>query len=194
MSTQRTVQSMLMERHEIAQHLKEDIDEARVRFNRALLRVENSRRRDVQLPDLPKSTPVWFPTGPVADLHLLTLDVWRIRYCVTAEFIIETIIRRFRNMRRLPTTNVESSVQLGLPANIMAGTEARRCLEERIAKDFPNQENIRVKQQPKVSVMPELSYTTIEEMLTQYNDAVAQVHKNCKAERKSTRPYRKVYI
>lgn len=182
-----------MQRHEIAQYLQDYVDDVRMRFSRALLRVENNRRREAKMPELPKSTNVWLPMGPSADLYLLTLDVWRLRYSVKAEFIIDALLTRFRYMRKLPLPTYPESIHLGLPANIMAGVEARKCIEERITKEFPNNEHIKSRQQPVAAPMPDLQFDTIEQMLAQYNDAVTKTAQQRRNEKVITvRAYRKV--
>ncbi len=184
-----------MSREEIKRYLHEEIEEVRKRFSKALLRVENAKRREAHLPELPKSTPVYLPEGRIADLYLLTLEVWRLRYCVSADFIIDSLLTRFRYARRLPPATIPESLDLGLYASTMAGIEARKYIEERITKDFPNKENIRVKHQQKISLMPELEFETIEQMLEQYNQAVQQEQARLKSQARvvPTRAYRKVH-
>lgn len=184
-----------MTRSEAAQYLQEELEEVHKRFCKALLRVENRKRREAHMAELPKSTKVWLPTGPVAGLQLLTLNVWCMRYTVTPEFVIETILKRFKNMRRLPPAQVVEAIHLGLPANIMAGVEARRCVEERLLREFPNRENIRSRQQASAGAMPELHFETLEQMLEQYNAAVHQVHEAAQLRQRkqvAVRAYRKV--
>lgn len=145
-----------MRRDDTGLYLRENIEDARTRFSRALLRVENMRRRDAHMPVLPRSTEVRLPMGPGADMYLLNLDVWRMRHCVSAEFVVDALLTRFHYQRRLPPPASPEVVHLGLAASTMGGVEARRAVEERAAREFPNRENVRARRQAPAPPMPGL--------------------------------------
>lgn len=176
-----------MNRDETDRYLKEEVDEARARVSRALLRRENGLRRGTHAPQLPASTVVWLPTGPDADLRLLTLVVWRTRYRVTLEWLLDAVLTRFKNQRRLPAAKDPEELSLGIPAALLVSEAARTSVEERLAREFPDQENLKAARQPRQSPMPDLPRG---DMIAGYMDALAAASA-AKSAFRPERPYRR---
>jgi hypothetical protein len=159
----------MMDREQIAAHLKEEIDEARAKVSRALLKWENGRRCNAQQPELPPSAQVWLPTGPDADLRLLTLTVWSMRWRVSLVWLLDAVLTRYRTQRRLPVVKSPEELSLGLSASMLTGDAARSAVEERLAREFPNGENMRASRQPSAPPMPDLNG---DDFVALYVDAV----------------------
>ena len=168
-----------------AKHLKEEIEEARAKVSRALLKWENGRRRESNMPELPKSTQVWLPTGHDADLRLLTLTVWSTRYRVSLVWLLDAVLTRFRTQRRLPIVKIPEELSLGLSAAMMTGDAARSAVEERLAREFPNGENMKASRQASAPPMPDLDSG---DFVASYVDAVKA--SAAKRPTRITRPYR----
>ena len=130
--------------------LRTEIREWVERLKQALLTVENRRRVEAQFKPLPEDTVVWMPNNPNAEFSLLTLKVWSLRYCVTPEFLLDTLTLCFRNCRR--QSPQQQDVQLGLPAVLICGPRARQYVEEAVLRAFPNGENYKTKRQPQVRI------------------------------------------
>ncbi len=175
----------MLNREQIAEHLREDVAEARVKVGRALLKWENSRRRDVRRPELPRSTVVWLPTGPDSDLRLLTFVVWGSRYKVPLEWLLDAVMLRFRNQRRLPRAVSPEELSLGIPAATLVCDSARAAVEERLAREFPNGENFSSRRQPPQRPMPELDGNGVDSYMRALREAAAV------RPRKAARPYRR---
>ena len=175
----------MINREQAAAHLKEEIEEARVKVSRALLKWENGRRRDAQQPELPASTQVWLPAGHDADLRLLTLTVWSMRYRVSLVWLLDAVLTRYRTQRRLPIVKCPEELSLGLSASMLTGDAARSAVEERLAREFPNGENMKASRQASAPPMPDLDG---DDFVASYVDAV----KAGAAKRpiRITRPYR----
>lgn len=176
-----------MDNEQTAAYLKEETDEARTRVSRALLKWENRRRRESRLAELPASTAVWLPTGPAADLRMLTLVVWRTRYRVTLEWLLDAVLTRFKNQRRLPAAKDPEELSLGVPAALLVSEAARTSVEERLLREFPDQENLKAARQPRQSPMPDLPRG---DMIAGYMDALAAASA-AKSALRSERPYRR---
>jgi hypothetical protein len=146
----------MIDREQTIRHLNEDVAEARVRIAKALLNWENGRRRESHMPELPRSTQVWLPTGPDADLRLMNLCIWTTRYHVRLEWLLDAVLTRFARQRKLPRVKEPEELSLGLSAAMLMGDAARSVVEERIARDFPNGENIKLAMQARQTPMPDL--------------------------------------
>jgi len=148
------------------------VTEWKSRLEKALLKVENDRRAVSNFPRLPPETIVWLPAGPNANLYLLTLKVWCIRYCVTPEFVLEHLTLYYRNLRRYDPKSTE--VTLGLPASTLASTTARKHIEEMVIRVYPNGENRKIVSQPPVFIPARnLNYENPDEALRQYAQGIA---------------------
>ena len=159
----------MIDREQTAKHLKEEIEEARARVSRALLKWENGRRRESNMPGLPRSTQVWLPAGPDADLRLLTLTVWSARYRISLVWLLDAVLTRFRTQRRLPIVKIPEELSLGLSAAMLTGDAARSAVEDRLAREFPNGENMKASRQASASPMPDLND---DDYVASYIDAV----------------------
>lgn len=175
----------MMNRGQTAAYLKEEADEARLKVERALLKWENGRRRDARMPELPKSTVVWLPTGPDSDLRLITLVVWSRRHRVSLVWLLDAVLTRFRSQRKLPRAKHPEELTLGIPAATLVCDAARASVEERLLRDFPDGENLKAARQPRQSPMPELPDG---DMLAEYLRALAG---RTVPGRRTVRPYRR---
>lgn len=175
-----------MNNEQTAAYLKEETDEARTRVSRALLKWENRRRRESRLAELPASTAVWLPTGPAADLRLLTLVVWRSKYRVPLEWMLDAVLTRFRSQRRLPPAKSPEELSLGIPAALLVSDAARTAVEERLLREFPDRENVKAAFMPRQSPMPDLPDG---DMVTEYLRALAAAAAAPKPRRE--RPFRR---
>ena len=179
----------MMDRDQIAEHLAADVADARAKIKRALLKWENSRRRDAHQPELPASTEVWLP-GAAADLHLLTFALWSTKYCVNMEWLIDAVLTRLGYRRRLPHVTSSESLSIGLPAAVLIGEDARRAVLEKLARDFPNRENVLSHSQTPAPPMPDLTDDN-DDFITSYREALTELAKNKKTD-KPVRAYRSV--
>ena len=152
--------------------LRNEINDWMERLKLALLHVENQRRREGQFPPLPEDTCVWLPQGPNAELSMLTLKVWTLRYCITPEFLMDTLTLCFRNGRRYDPKDPD--IRLGIPASIISGTAARNYVEEAVLKTFPNGENRKVASQPHPRILKQkLDYDNPDQALKEYAKGIA---------------------
>lgn len=125
-----------------ARSLKNQACVWRARLEKALLSVENQRRRALNVHPFDPEVAVYLPEGPKANLLLLNLKVWSERYSVTPEFILEFLTRWYRNSRHwTDNLNGQREVSLGLPASLVAGMKSRNLLEEAVHRAFPAGEN-----------------------------------------------------
>lgn len=125
--------------HDKTAYIQEEIAEWRKRLSKAFLAVVNNKRKAKNLPLFHKTIVIDMPEGPNANLFLLTLKVWCIRYHVTPEWILEQLLWLYKG-RRKPDDN-EHQINLGLPAPMLVGTVARNYIEEALKLQFPNGEN-----------------------------------------------------
>jgi hypothetical protein len=117
---------------------------------------------------------VWLPTGPDADLRLLTLCVWSKKYVVTLEWLLDAILARLAYRRRPPRAASPEELSLGLPAAVIVGEDARCAVLERLARDFPNRENVKARSQPKPPPMPDLAADADGDLMGAYRKALAE--------------------
>jgi hypothetical protein len=158
--------SLLSDREDF---LKLEVTEWRTRLNQALLRVENRRLYAAKLLLYPDDTRVHFPHGPVADLQLLTLKVWTLRYIVTPEFLLDHITTKLSYCRQKATGSPETgNLNVGFPAGILASPRARTVIEEAVKVEYPNGENRKILTQPKVSPIQASDFDTTHQMLETY--------------------------
>jgi hypothetical protein len=169
------------------------IDEWRETFSAALLRVENKRRSEMRMPVInPGDVEILIPQGINADMWMLNIRVWCLRYSVSPEFIIEALTRMLKYMRRKYRTNI---IALGLPAHIVGGAKARQLIEDEVLLQYPNNENLKIAQQPEPALVRIKPYVTMDQMVSGYSKAVESAQR--KHQRKirlmsriPTRPYR----
>ena len=162
-----------MDRRQIDEYLKEDIVEARLKISKALLLWENAARRESSMPALPTSTQVWLPTGPDADLKFITFIIWSLRYKVSIVWLLNVVLGRFRGQRRLPPVKSPEELSLGMPAALLVSDAARRVVEERLAYEFPNHENMISSRQPRTPPMPDME--GVPDLVSAYVKAVRDV-------------------
>lgn len=131
-------------REEREELLNDHIEKWNRRLCRALINVENNRRRAAGMKNMfPVTTHVFMPAGLPAGLSLLNFKVWCLRYCVTPEFILEHILQRFRTVRQIARgMNIPgTAIQFGLPAKVITGPIAHQYIEDMVNKLYPNDEN-----------------------------------------------------
>jgi hypothetical protein len=149
------------------------------RLRLALFQVENRRRTLLDMSEFPKRTQVWIANSPQSRLSLLNLKVWCLRYSVSPEFILDNLLDRFQNVRRLsPTDNTPGyPIKLGLPIGIITGPAARQYIERQVVIEFPNGENeksLAVPATPPIKIKP---YSTHEQMLQDYQEAITKARR-----------------
>lgn len=172
--------------------LEEVIVEWKRRLEKALLSVENSRRRVHGQSMLPEDTLVWMPEGPNARLNLLTLKTWCIRYCVAPEFILDVLTIAYRNIRK--DGGVPRTIYLGLPAGVITGPRARKIIEDAVLKTYPNGENRKAAFQPRPRIPKrEWDIDDIDKALRQYTRSMKTARKNFELQVRRQR-FREVYV
>lgn len=137
---------MLNTRSEKRAYLDEEIADWRKRLERAFLKVVNTKRRAHNQTPFSSTTLVHLPRGENANLFLLTLKVWCVKYHVTPEWMLEQLMWLYRNRR--PPDDGPNQINLGIAAPVLVGTVARNFIEERIKLEFPNDENIKSQSTP----------------------------------------------
>src|SRR5215469_2288739 len=135
-----------MNRSDKKQMLEEEINDWRRRVEKALRRVTNAKRKTCALPALSKDIPVHIPSGSNANMYLLTLKVWCLRYHVTPEWLLEQLLFRFRNNRK--TDENSNEINLGLPIHLLIGTVAQNTIHDALLRDFPSSENQKITAMP----------------------------------------------
>lgn len=180
-------------REDRLQLLEEEIDDWRNRLKKALLNIENQKRIELKFKPYPKDIEIGFPSGVNADLFLLTLKVWCLRYYVTPEFLVEQILTLYKGARKIPV-GPHGELHIGLGASVMAGVRSRSFLEESIGEAYPNKENYKILAQPVPPNIPKDDCDTIEQMIERYEEHLqkarhrfdTKMHSN----RRSLRNYR----
>jgi hypothetical protein len=148
--------------------LKDELREWNHKIEFAILNYENKIRHFQNKPPLRAEARVTVPSGALAQLMLYNWKIWTIRYCVSLDFIIETIFTRY-DMMRLKSSS-EAIVQFGLATNLVTGPKARQIVEEAVVKAYPNLENYRVaKQQMPPIPLKDLVYDTLEGFVSAYD-------------------------
>ena len=168
------------------------IEEWQKIVSEALIRVENRRRAQTNLKPYPENTPTLIPTGPNADLWMMNLRVWCLRYCISPEFIIEALTRRLKYLRK---TYSEDIIALGLPAAIMGGAKARQFIEDEVMLQYPNGENYKIEMQPEPPPIRIKPHITPDQMVANYSQAIEDAQRKRQRHlrlmsRIPTRPYR----
>lgn len=172
--------------------LKEMIAEWRSRIEKALLSVENRRRNEKHQPYYPENVPVKIPQGPNADLWLLNLRVWCLRYCVSPEFVIETLTRKMKYLRKIPYDEI---IALGISASTLGGAKARQFVEDEVFLQYPNGENLKIAIIPEPPLVRIRPHDTPDQMVRNYSHAIEDAqrkhqHKIRLMTHIPTRPYR----
>lgn len=172
--------------------LEEEIADWRKRLEKALLVVINSKRRARNQLPFPNSIIIYLPKGPNANLHLLTLKVWCIKYSVTPEWMIEQLMWLFRS-RREPD-NGPDQIHLGIAAHVLVGTVARNFIQERLVIDFPNGENRKSLVTP---ILHELHTCNLDfslpEAMEEYTNAILKERKRIDKKMKTVTTRRRNY-
>ncbi len=159
-------------------------------IEKALLKVENQRRHEIHTKPFPDETSVFLPTlTKEARIRLLTLKVWCKRYCITPEFILETLTLRYKSHRNCKP----NEVRLGLPLSTITGPKARKIVEEEVKRSYPNNENFKVASlPPQVPPMRGLKYDSVDQMVARYSSVITARHAaQQSAERIHRRKFRK---
>lgn len=155
-----------METH---QDLQELITKNIQKIEKALLQIENRKRINSNQKPFPDDTRVFLAVGPNANLLYLNLRVWSIRYCVSLEFILETLLDYFSFNRGYSRKRTSDEVRLGIPANLICGIRSRQILEDTIIQMYPDGENFRqMNQKPKIPIKP-VKYDSLREMVSKYS-------------------------
>ncbi len=159
-------------------------------IEKALLKVENQRRREIHAEPFPDETPVFLPTlTKEARIRLLTLKVWCKRYCIMPEFILDTLTLRYKIHRNCKP----NEVRLGLPLSTITGPKARKIIEEEVKSAYPNHENFKIAAlPPQVQPMRGLEYDSVDQMVARYSSVITARHAaQQSAERIHRRKFRK---
>ena len=135
-------------------------------IKKALVSAENRRRKEARLSLLPEGIVVWLPSGPSTDMRLLNWRVWSMRYGVTIEYVLDAVILTYGKTRKW--SRREGELLFGFSVALVTGETMRERLEERVARDFPNDEHRKVatlRQARSASAR----YQTLEEMVKKYD-------------------------
>jgi hypothetical protein len=184
-----------MTRSERAYDLEEAIQDWRKRLEKAFLSVVNTKRRlRNQLP-YSKNTQIDLPSRSNANLRLLTLKVWCLRYSVTPEWMLEQLLYLFRNRRN--SDDDPTQLVLGLPAELLVGTVASNYIQERLQLDFPNGENKKSLNTPVPRVLKQDDWDfSIPDTLEKYTQAITKERKRfdkaVKLQNKRKRNFRQI--
>lgn len=174
--------------------LEQEVEEWKGRLRKALLITENEKRMQMKLPPYPESTYVELPSGVNANLQLLNLKVWCLRYQVTPEFLLEQILFFYSKLRK--TARLQEGVYIGLPASNVVAVGVRVFIEESVKRVYPNNENRKILSQPLPSVIPVDNSETVEEMLESYKTHIQKAQEkfdiNMNRQSKQIRSYRRV--
>lgn len=163
------------------------------RWNRnlkaAIARAENRERSKKGLPKT--SLTAWLPEGPEANLYLLNLKVWSVRYHISLDFILDTLFFCWRYRRKQPNANCAT---LGLPAALIGGPVSRKYVEEAVCRTYPNGENMRSCKQPRPSApLRSEEFTSLDDFLRRYGKVMTQRQKEFsgKLSERSSRAFRR---
>ena len=161
----------------------------------ALLHAENNARAERHLPALPTTTKVWIPSTRCALLALINLRVWCVRYAVPLDFILRTLLYRYRTIRTTQRTTTD--VHLGIPTAVLCGQRSRNAVEEAVLRTFPADENHRACRQVPPPPPPTLQFDTnghdpIQAMLHEYTRIMSRRQRHIERTPQPVRAYRRV--
>jgi hypothetical protein len=116
----------------------------RARLKKALLKVENQRRTEK---DQPLATDAAILNGPAADLYLLNLRSWMLRYGVSPEFILDALLKRWAKWQYKTAyrNSDRKTVRLHIPARMLGSAASREAVEDAVRSTYPNGEQWRMK-------------------------------------------------
>lgn len=145
--------------------LHELVVEWRAILEKSLIRAENQRRKVFRHRSVHPHARVYLPLGGNADLSLLNLRVWCLRYSVTAEWIVEQILA-------LPGRQVSPDprrITFGFPAARIGSASTREYIERRVVECFPNRENENALRVPPIPEIRVDRYDTLDAMVERYD-------------------------
>ncbi len=175
--------------------VKQITDEWLLAIEDSLARVENQRRRMINLKPFDEETPVWISTkkNPNAPLQLLNWKVWMKRYCISLDFIIETLTRVYAKSRHCGP----NEIRLGLAINTITGEAARQVIEDEVKRAYPDGENfMSANNSQSEEPLESLEYESSEDLVAKYS-SIMQGRQDSFASRKEKnyhRNFRKVNV
>lgn len=134
-----------------------------------ILRTLEAQEHNTSTQTTYKKRPVFLPVARNSDLILLNLKVWTTRYCVSLQFILETLLHTFRHSRK---PGKKTSVTLGLPARTLAGLRAKKYLTQALAQSFPNNENYKSTVSQTLPPLEPFDCEDPDEFVKQYTKAI----------------------
>jgi hypothetical protein len=84
-----------------------------------------------------RGSSVPYQWAPGDCVRLLTLRTWTLRYKVTLDYVVRTLVKYWDKRVRKP----KSSSSLGVRVATLVSEHSRQILEESVLRDFPNHEN-----------------------------------------------------
>lgn len=164
--------------------------EFRIKVEEALFRVEQILCQEKKQPFNPKSI-VWVPTSKEHNLAFYNFKIWMMRYHVSLDFILETLLRRWHLKRKC----VHTGISFGLPISKLTSVEARKIIEEAVLKAFPTGENIAIMNQPQPRLFRIGNFENTYQMIKEYGISIEKSRRDFEQQieqrQRSRRNYRK---
>jgi len=141
----------------------------------ALLRVEARIRKEKKLP-MPHNPAIIIPRS----LVLMNLEVWRLRYHVSLDFILLSLFRYYKHVRVTWLPEYGQPLTLGIRPENLCGERSRDILENRIRETYPNGENKKLHAQKirgaYMNLMPITSrkFESIEDRVQEYTEVASR--------------------
>jgi hypothetical protein len=112
-------------------------------LRKALLRVECKLRAEQQQECFLMLHHVFIKDDVLSKLTLYNLKIWSMRYHVSLDFVLETLLRYWHKVRK----TLRGSISLGVSIGVFTGEKARLIVKEAVEKAFPDGENLKIKMQ-----------------------------------------------
>ena len=126
------------------------------------------------------------------DLMLYNFKIWMIRYHVSLDFILETLLRRWSVRRALHY----GSISFGLPIPLLTSATACKIIEEEVLKAFPTGENIAIMNQPQPRLFRIGNFENTYQMIKEYGISIEKSRRDFEQQieqrQRSRRNYRKI--
>lgn len=159
----------------------QEVEEALDRVERILC-AEKKRKYDSRaLVKIPKHQ----------DLMLYNFKIWMMRYHISLDFILETLLRRWSVRRTLHY----GSISFGIAISHLTSLTARKIIEEAVLKAFPTGENIAIMNQPQPRLFRISNFENTYQMIKEYGIAIEKSRRDFEQQieqrQRSRRNYRK---
>ena len=154
---------------------------------------------------LAPGTPVRLPIQSLKldnDLYLLNLEVWSLRYGVTPEFVLDTLLDFAEKYPRLAGVRLlqdHRGLALAVPAAQLGGRKNRQLVEDAVKRDYPGGENWEaLRSRPLIQLIPRtrLDPAKPDDWLRRYASKIESVRREQEERqneiRNRKRPYRPI--